>query len=174
MEQASFVQVALQKQYERALFHYSIFIFFFFLPCTEGQKEFPQSALIQCQPGQLTGGRTSPLMSVGELKIMFTFPCLISKQPHMWVLQEPACAQIHKQQTHAWAGSPTQPLLHRQTCICFHYPLFVLHSWVGCSSPLLVNPLETRGLCFVQRGHKHTCCLYETHRKWLEKFGCNF
>ncbi len=99
----------------------------------------------------LTGGRTSPLMSVGELKIMFTFPCLVSKQPlyHMWVLQEPACAQIHKH-AHAQAGSLTQLLLHRHTSIRFYYLLFVLHSWVGCSSPFLV-PHQRQGACVMHR-----------------------
>lgn len=45
MEQVYSVQVALQKQYERPLFH--LYLFF---PTAEGQREFPQSALIQRQP----------------------------------------------------------------------------------------------------------------------------
>lgn len=91
MEQVYSVQVALQKQYERPLFH--LYLFF---PTAEGQREFPQSALIQRQP-VLANRRKNWSSDVCGGGVMFTFPCLISRQPlyHMWVLQEPACVQIH-------------------------------------------------------------------------------
>lgn len=157
------MQVPLQKQYKQALFHYSIFILFSLEQKVRGN--FLKVLWFNANQAWLTGGRTSPLMSVGELKIMFTFPCLVSKQPlyHMWVLQEPACAQIHKHR-----HMLEQAASHRHTCIRFYYLLFVLHSWAALA--LFWCPTGDKGLVLcTERSQAHLLSVRDSvlHRKWF-------
>ncbi len=125
----------------------------------------------------LTRGRTSPLMSVGELKIMFTFPCLVSKQPlyHMWVLQEPACAQTNKHRhMHKQAASHNCFYTGTHAYASIIFSLFFIPELVTLA--LFWCPTRDKGLVLcTEKSQAHLLSVPDSvlHRKWLEKYGCN-